>query len=154
MNRGLAMRTGTHFRRFFNSAPEEPAIPFGEAHEHAPLSGSSDDGLFNGGPPSRLQEIAGLMKSGQPNTSFRAALAVGLGWLPLAAAAAVPSLLLQDGSLTSFASDFGVHARSLIAAPLLIMAEATCLPRLSGVGTHFGAAGTVTPDHQAAFRRI
>lgn len=106
-----------------------------------------DRGLFDGGPPLRLEAWLGLVKPGEPHVFRRAVLAVLIGWLPLAVLAAVQSLVLQRDALGPFLSDFSVHARSLITAPVFILAEAFLVPRLGGIAQHFLDAGLVTePD--------
>lgn len=110
--------------------------------------------VFDRGPPDRLQAMAGLMRSGRGNVALRAALVIAVGWLPLAILSAAETTSSHDGAFISFASDFGVHARSLIAAPLLIAAEAVCAPRLSAVAAHFISSGIIVSADADAFKRI
>lgn len=101
------------------------------------------DGLFEGGPPRRLQAWLGL----HPYSLRKSALAAALGWLPLAILSAAQSYFLQQESLRSFATDFAVHARCLIAVPLFILAEMVIAPRLGAIAQHFLDAGLVAgPD--------
>src|SRR5262245_223205 len=86
--------------------------------------------VFDGGPPLRLQRSLGLVKPDQPRTAMRAVIGAFLAWMPLAVLAIVQSLLTGNGSARWFLSDFSVHARYLVALPALILAELDCIPRL------------------------
>lgn len=135
--------------QFFSPAGHEQLELFAAHHrtEHY-----SDHDLFEGGPPTGLQTLVGLMRPGRANVGLRIAVAVGIGWLPLALATAVQSVTLHDGSFPSFLSDYSVHARLLVAVPLLIAAEKVCLPRLSAIARHFREAELIAPEDAARFR--
>jgi len=107
--------------------------------------------LLYGGPPHRLQRSLGLIKPGDPMIARRAELVVLVGWVPLVVLAVMQSFILRNQLAKSFFSDFAVYARSLIAAPLFILAEADCIPRLDRVARHFLAAGLVTEPDRARF---
>src|SRR5215831_1762393 len=107
--------------------------------------------LLYGGPPHWLQRSLGLIKPGGPMIARRAELVVLAGWVPLVALAVAQSFILRNQIAKSFFSDFAVYARSLIAAPLFIIAEADCIPRLGRVARHFLAAGLVTEPDRARF---
>jgi len=104
-----------------------------------------------GGPPHLLQRSLGLIKPDNPMIVRRAELVVLAGWVPLVALAVAQSFILRNQIAKSFFSDFAVYARSLIAAPLFIIAEADCIPRLGRVARHFLAAGLVTEPDRARF---
>src|SRR5258705_460211 len=89
-----------------------------------------DYALFDGGPPHKLQSLCGLVSPGRPNIARRIALVMLICWAPLAVLAATQGDLLAADAANSFLLDFGVHARYLVAAPLLIFAEGVCLPRM------------------------
>ncbi len=79
-----------------------------------------------------------LTHLGERHVLRRAGLAILAGWAPLAVLA-----VLQDGSLhgerlASLLSDIAVHARSLIAAPLLILADVVSANQLGAIALHFG----------------
>lgn len=150
------MSVGAIFQRFISRPAEDQADLFPVTHNLKPRMDASarDAALFDGGPPAQLQIWAGLMSPGKPNYAFRALVAICAGWIPLLVLAAAQSLFLQDGALNSFLTDYGVHARSLIAAPLLLLAEAACLPRLSAIARHFGDAGLVRQSDRDAFRAV
>jgi hypothetical protein len=107
--------------------------------------------LLDGGPPRRLQRSLGLIKPDDPRIARRAELAVLVGWAPLVVLAIVESLMLRNHVAASFFSDFAVHARSLIAAPLLILAEADCIPRLGRIAHQFVDAGLIRERDRERF---
>jgi hypothetical protein len=107
--------------------------------------------LLEGGPPHWLQRSLGLIKPGYPMIARRAKLVVLVGWVPLVVLAVAQSIILRNQLAKSFFSDFAVYARSLIAAPLFILAEADCIPRLDRVARHFLVAGLVTEPDRARF---
>jgi hypothetical protein len=93
--------------------------------------------MFDGGPPIRLQRALHLAKPGKPRIAERAMLVAFLGWVPLAI------FVAAQGEASAFFSDFETYARSLIAAPLLILAERDCQARLGAVANHFRESGLV-----------
>jgi hypothetical protein len=107
--------------------------------------------LFAGGPPLKLQGLLGFVKPGEPNVARRAVLVVLIGWLPLVVLAVLESTVLQSNGSGSIGADFAVHARSLIAAPLFILAEAICIPRLGAIARHFLDAGLVRETDRVRF---
>jgi hypothetical protein len=70
--------------------------------------------------------------------------AMAIGWLPPCLMAAMQSLTTGDGSLRSFLTDYGVLARSLVAAPILILGQAVAGPLLGAIVRHFREAGLVS----------
>jgi hypothetical protein len=107
--------------------------------------------LLEGGPPHWLQRSLGLIKPGYPMIVRRAKLVVLVGWVPLVVLAIAQSIILRNQMAKSFFSDFAVYARSLFAAPLFILAEADCLPRLDRVARHFLVAGLIAEPDRAQF---
>lgn len=81
----------------------------------------------------------------------RALLVAVIGWLPLAVLSALHGDWLRPDRENSFLFDFGAHARFLIGAPLLILAEATCIPRLRAIAQHFRDAGLVADTDLANY---
>jgi hypothetical protein len=104
--------------------------------------------LFSGGPPEGLESWLGLRRRGEPRFARRALIAVAIGWVPLALLAAARGDLLRSNTADSFLLDLGVHTRFLVATPLLILAEALCVPRLAAVARQFLEGGLLAPaDH-------
>lgn len=100
--------------------------------------------LFDWGPPMRLQKAIGLVKPDKRRIRIRILLVVLISWVPLAVLAGVQTLTTTSQTARTFLSDFGVHARYLIAAPALILAEADCIPRLGLIASHFLDAGLIS----------
>jgi hypothetical protein len=114
--------------------------------------------LFGNGPLLRLQQR--VLRAGAHAPSVRRPIAIELwqwaiavaliGWLPL--------LLLvnlapaQPGALRSLLLDFGVHCRSLLAAPTLVLAEAISA-RLGEIARHFTNGGLIAPSDHERFER-
>jgi hypothetical protein len=143
--------------QFFQAASEHEPDLFAPSMRAKSASVSDDDAdapLFSGGPPTRFQTLLGLIRPGRTDIRFRIAAAVALGWLPLLLLAMLQTVSLGDGSLHSFLVDYGVHARSLFAVPLLIAAEPICLAWLSMVGLYIRTTGLVGPFETPAFNRI
>ena len=110
------------------------------------------DVLFDAGCVQAVEALLGMAVTDKRHSYNLAALAVAIGWAPL-----LPLILLQQGSggdaLRSFIDDFAVHARSLIAVPLLILAGATGVPRLSQIAAHFVESDIVKPADYPRFER-
>ena len=83
------------------------------------------------------------MKPGYPNIARRAVLVAAVGWLPLAILSAI-----YDDGWRSFAADFGAHSRFLVAAPLFILAESVCAPRLGVIARYFLSDLVQEPDRE------
>jgi hypothetical protein len=113
----------------------------------------SDSLLFFGGPPLRLEERMHLCQRGDARVLRRSALVILVGWVPIVALVAVQPLLLPAAGLSALGSDLAVHCRSLIAAPLLVIAEASCTPRLAAMARHFLDAGLIREHDRPRFER-
>jgi hypothetical protein len=110
----------------------------------------ADIGLLSGCAPLRLQARLGLVKPDRPQVARRAVMVAAAGWGFLGVLATV----LGDSpleNLRSFLSDFGVMARSLIAAPVFILAETTTAPRLGAIAGMFTTAGLVPETERERF---
>ena len=111
----------------------------------------ADSALFHHVPPHKFQGWLGLIKEGEPHVVRRALLAVAITWVPLAVLTAIHGDFVAEDAADSFLFDFGVHARFLVAAPLLILAEAICVPRLGTIARHFVDAGLIADKDRARF---
>ena len=100
-----------------------------------------------------LEKALGLFRPVGQNITQRVIISLVVGWLPLAVLVTVDSLHGVP-SIFSFITDFGVHARSLIAVPLLILCEPLCLKRLEGIVTHFVHSGLVDEHDRPKFDRL
>lgn len=111
----------------------------------------SGDELFDGGPPLRWQKSLGLVRPDDSRSLRRAQLVMLVGWVPPALLAAAQWFFMRDEAAKSFFYDFAVYARLLVAAPLFILAEPDCIPRLGGIARHFLDAGLVRDADRARF---
>jgi hypothetical protein len=84
----------------------------------------------------------------------RALLAAAVAWVPLAVLAAVQGYALSDTPRESLLLDLSAYARFLVALPLLVLAEAVCLPRLGLIARHFGAAGLVSEADRTRYDEL
>jgi hypothetical protein len=76
-----------------------------------------------------------------------------LAWAPLAVIAAIQSTFDASHPTRSFFSDFAVHARYLIAVPVLILAEADCLPSLGAIARNFVSTGLIAREDMPRYER-
>jgi hypothetical protein len=102
--------------------------------------------LFENAPPLGLQRRLGLIKPDTLNVGRRALLVIAVGWLPIVVFTIVQSVVLWRDQITPLCWEVGGHARYLIAAPLLVLAEKGCVPWLGAIVSNFIEAGIV-PDH-------
>ena len=107
--------------------------------------------VFDAGPPLRMERRLGLLTADRPRVVQRAALAALIGWAPLLVLSAAETLLFGGDRGRSVVGDFAVHGRSLVAAPLLILAEHDAIPRLGWIAHHFVHAGLVAEKDRRRF---
>ena len=94
-----------------------------------------------------------MCRHGDARVLRRMALVVLVGWVPIVLIAAVQPLLLPVAGLSSVGQDLAVHCRSLLAAPLFVLAEAFCAPRLAGMAEFFLSAELVQEHDRPRFER-
>lgn len=111
----------------------------------------SDEGLFAGGPPLRLQMKVGLVQPGRLHVIRRVLLFVAVAWVPLGVLAAMEGNLYSVDEGRSFLLDFGAYARYLVAAPLLLAAEVVCVTALSRDAARFVEFGIVAEHDRPRF---
>jgi hypothetical protein len=109
------------------------------------------DTLFEHAPPGGVQRRLGLVEPGNLRTRSRAALVVLVGWVPLVLLTIAQSGVFGTDQIAALLKETGVHARYLIAAPLLIAAEAECAPRLKQIMRHFIETGLVRDSERGRF---
>ncbi|HMK21608.1 MAG TPA: hypothetical protein VK466_04700 [Terriglobales bacterium] len=102
-----------------------------------------DAPLFSRGPPWGLQEWLGLRSGNRPFLR-RAGITIAVGWLPLVILTAMRGDLIRSDTANSFILDFGVQTRFLLAAPLLALSEAVCVPRLAVIAREFLESGLIS----------
>lgn len=109
---------------------------------------------FDAGPFSRLPAPFALQRPGGASVGRRALLAAAVAWVPLVVLAAVQGYALRDDPRESLLLDLSTYARYLIALPLLMLAETTCLPRLALIARHFGTAGLVREPDRPGYDQL
>ena len=108
------------------------------------------DSLFGRGPFPHFQRSLGLFRPVGTNIFARAFTCILVGWFPLLLLVFFGSTP-RWGALWTFLTDFGTHARSLIAAPLFIFCEPACLKKLATIVNHFIKAGVIEGDDKPSF---
>jgi hypothetical protein len=111
------------------------------------------DGVFDRGPPQRLQARLGLASARRQGAIRDAITAILVGWAPLVVLCVAHDVLRGGSSAADFAADLRVHARSLVASPLLIVANLICAPRLSAIARQFLVARIIASTDVARFGR-
>ena len=110
-----------------------------------PMDTKADSGLnhtpaevsfVRGGPFYRAQQALGLIHPNKWNLGRRAAVVIVITWLPLIVLAA----LLNLQGLNSLLRDYRVHARLLIALPVLLFGELLMEARFRAVMSHIRQA--------------
>jgi len=127
---------------YLGSCADGVALSLAAMHVKAPAH--SEFSLLAGGPAHWIQQRLGLIKPGAPHLWRRAALAVAVTWVPLLLISAAEGLALGHRVQLPFLCDFSVHARFLVAIPLLILAEGLVEQRVMDAVKHFVHAGLVS----------
>ncbi len=99
--------------------------------------------LFEDAPPSGIERRFGLIKPGQLNTQRRALDVVLVGWVPLVVLSIIQGFIPESAGAAVLITQVATHARYLIAAPLLVVAESMCAPQLDRIIRHFAESGIV-----------
>jgi hypothetical protein len=108
--------------------------------------GRRAEDLFAHGFLSGIQRRLGLIHPWTEHGRNGAVTVLVVTWAPLAVLAAAQQIRTGGDSLFSLFGDFGVGARFLVAAPLLVAAESWCFPRLSKVIHRFMDASILRND--------
>jgi hypothetical protein len=93
--------------------------------------------LVRGGPFYRAQHAVGLIRPNEWNLGRRITFLIAVGWLPLFL---ITALLNFDG-LVSLIRDYRIHARLLVAVPVLLVGELLIESRFRAVIEHLRQAG-------------
>jgi hypothetical protein len=110
----------------------------------------SESGFFEGEPRSGVSRLR-VVQFGDPHVIRKALLVVGIGWAPLFILSCFQSFVSHSAGVTAFLTDVGAQARFLIAAPLFVLAEQSCAPRLGAIGRNFGNADLVPMHERSRF---
>jgi hypothetical protein len=117
----------------------------------AEVSGSVQQNIFDGGPPSRLEVWLHLRKYDERRVLRLVLAMAAIAWLPIAVLASAIDRYPAAFAAGSFFADFSVHARYLIALPLFVIAESVCMPRLGAILQQFADADLVQESDRAQF---
>lgn len=123
-----------------------PAIPS--------LPDAADARLFDGGPPMRLLRLWGRFDPEHRHVWRRCVAVVAIGWLPLLVLAMLARADGQEAVWRAFMQDASAHVRLLVVAPLLVLAEAVCIPRLGDLAHSFRSRGVVPPSEAQPYDAI
>jgi hypothetical protein len=107
--------------------------------------------LTEGGLTHRIGIRLGLKHPASTNISRRALVAVFVTWVPLLILSTVQGNLIGNHVAIPFLKDFAVHARFLLAVPMLILAEAILGPRMELAAHHFLDSGLVVANDKEKF---
>jgi hypothetical protein len=106
--------------------------------------------LTAGGPAYRLEQRLGLIREKSPIVVRRAFLSLLLTWIPLLVLSALEKSAIGHVPVP-FLRDFAVHARFLLAVPLLLITENFLGPRLAQAAEHFVTSHLVTEEDYQGF---
>jgi hypothetical protein len=110
--------------------------------------------LFDCGPTLAWQKALHLVRRPEERRIRRPVLAaVVIGWLPIAILAGVVAITGHPTAL-SFFTDIAVHARFLIALPLIVLAEVDLIPSFGRIVHYFLTSGIVTKDRERYFDAV
>jgi len=99
----------------------------------------------------RLQRSLGLIPENGLGLVRRALFWTALGWLPIAVWAIVTLRALPGIAAEPLLAHFGIHARLLVAVPLLVLAEGPANAATAQLLRHFIVAGVVPDAGRAAY---
>lgn len=111
----------------------------------------NDGTLFAHAPPMGVQRWLGLVTPNQLHIGRRALLVVLIGWVPLVLLTFAQVALRGGDGIHSLLVETGAHARYLVAAPLLIIAEGQCAKHLGATLRYFIDAGLVPDQRRVEF---
>jgi hypothetical protein len=115
-------------------------------------SARTEFGLFDSGTIAKLRMHISPIGNSVGNITKLAGLTILVGWVPLLILATFQTA--ADPALgKAFLSDIAVSCRSLIAAPLLVLAVQPCLPRLTEIARNFRDSGIVADHDLSRFDR-
>jgi len=110
--------------------------------------------LVRGDPLHRAQSAIGLIPARGFGTGRRVLIFVALTWLPLMLWAAWNHLLLPGVAAEPLARHFGIHARFLVALPLLVAGERLLERSMHHILPQFISSGLVDTAQRESFRDL
>src|ERR1700730_3619478 len=103
------------------------------------------------GPTYRIEKHLELMRGKSARIVRRAFFSICLTWLVLLVLAAFQGFAVGHSVPVPFLRDFAVHARFILAVPLLLLAENVLGPRLAHAAEHFVGSGLVLEQDFSKF---
>jgi hypothetical protein len=103
------------------------------------------------GPTYRIEKRRELMRENSPRVIRRAFVSICLTWLVLLALAAFQGFAVGHRVPVPFLRDIALHARFILAVPLLLLAENIVGPRLAHAAVHFITSGVVIEQDFSRF---
>lgn len=110
--------------------------------------------LIHGGPLYRFRRAVGLIPESGLGLAWRAVALVSLTWLPIMIGAIVQGEAFEGQGSDPLIRHFGIHARLLVALPLLLLAEASFEKLVPFVVRQFIKTGIVGEEIQPQFRKL
>jgi hypothetical protein len=117
---------------------------------------SSEFFLIRGGPFDRLLRRLGIVAGPGRRVALRAALVVAVTWVPLAVYALLERRMMEGDAVEPLLRHFAIHARFLLALPILLAAEPfaeSVVARVLGRFRSSGLVGGIDPQAFAAALR-
>jgi hypothetical protein len=108
--------------------------------------------LTEGGPLYRIEKRLKLISQREPHVHRAAGLSILVTWVPLfLLSAAEGTAFRTTTAAVPFLHDFAAYTRFLLAAPILILADAVLGPRLARAASFFVTSGLVLQKDYARF---
>jgi hypothetical protein len=107
--------------------------------------------LTEGGPAHRLEIRLGLIRANSPHILQRSFICILVTWVPLLVLSELRGNAIGHLVSIPFLHDFAVHARFLLAVPILLLADAILGPRLAHAASHFLESGLVAEEKFVRF---
>lgn len=99
-----------------------------------------------------LRRLRLIRPTHRPQAFRRVLIAVAAAWVPLAVLCTIDALVSGHTELLhAFFTDVAVHARFILAVPILILSEYIILPRLDLTAQHFLSSRMIDESDQARF---
>jgi hypothetical protein len=102
--------------------------------------------LMEGGPAHRLEIRLGLMRANSRSLLGKPFLSIVATWVPLLLLSALQGNATGHLVPLSFLRDIAVHARFLLAVPILLLATPVLGPRIADAAGHFVESGLVPEE--------
>lgn len=108
--------------------------------------------LFEHAPPLPPRRPAGLIKFDRLTIGHRAFVVLLVGWVPIVMLTLAATVVQGTDGIFLLLREIGIHARYLVAAPLLVLAERECASHLTAIVRRFAESGFVPERDRARLR--